>query len=73
MEFILRKQSRALGEAVAVWLNEVLPGTVADLSTMVIPVSWLGNEALLVIWVIFPTMKSCLELVNFDFPSLPLC
>lgn len=52
MEFVLRKQSRALGEAVAVWLNEVLPGTVADLSTMVIPVSWLGNEALLVIWVI---------------------
>lgn len=73
MEFVLGNQSRAVGEALALWLNEVSPGTVTDLSTMIIPVFWLSNEVLLIIWVMFPIMKSCLELVNFDFPSLPLC
>ena len=73
VEFVLGNQSRAVGEALALWLNEVSPGTVTDLSTMIIPVFWLSNEVLLIIWVMFPIMKSCLELVNFDFPSLPLC
>lgn len=43
MKFCLEKQSKEVCPALHVWLNEVAPGTVADLETITIPANWLQS------------------------------
>ena len=37
MQYCLDKQSKAMCDPLCTWLNETVPGTVPDLSTIILP------------------------------------